>query len=209
MVTVDYLEDGILANTYVVGNYKSCIVIDPAQDLRNIIKLINGRKLSAVLLTHGHYDHFASLDGLLNRMNVATYMHKNAFIKLANKELSCAIYFGENKEIKKEDYDFKAVSDNMVIDLDGIKVKVLYTPGHTNCSVTYLIDDLMFSGDTLFLGGVGRWDLPTGAKANLMLSINKLFALNQDYQLFPGHGDASTLNVEKKDAIYQKIFQRS
>ena len=76
--------------------------------------------------------------------------------------------------------------------------KVISTPGHTNGSVCYLIDDMLFSGDTLFLECVGRTDFPTGDRNQMVASVKKLFALDGDYSVYPGHEDFTTLSHERK-----------
>ena len=89
------------------------------------------------------------------------------------------------------------VNDGDVIKLGNSKVKVMYTPGHTIGSVCYLIDDMMFSGDTLFRGEIGRTDLKSGNMELIKVSLKKLYELNKEYIVYPGHGLFTLLSKEK------------
>ena len=99
---------------------------------------------------------------------------------------------------------FIFVNDGQSILLENIKVKTLFTPGHTNCSVVYIIDDLMFSGDTLFNMSVGRTDLATGNSVVQMNTLNMLKKMKIDYKIYPGHENSTTLFYERKYNPYMK-----
>ena len=90
------------------------------------------------------------------------------------------------------------IKDSDVINLNNITIKVITTPGHTNCSVVYQIEDSMFTGDTLFNDGVGRTDLPTSNTVQLINSLKKLLDNNNQKTIYPGHGNPSTLDEERK-----------
>lgn len=191
-------ENNNNGNTYIVGNEKSVIIIDPANDERSIKKLVNKRIVLGIFLTHGHYDHFKKLHKLLKLYNVKVYLHKNAYLKLGDIYSSCAVYFGCNEPTSISKEQIVELKDGETIELDEIKIKVVFTPGHTNCSVCLKIDNDMFTGDTLFYEGVGRWDLPTASSIQLMESINRLLKSKNDYNIYPGHGSKSSCFHESK-----------
>ena len=94
--------------------------------------------------------------------------------------------------------EYTTVTDGETLELFGIKIKVIATPGHTDGSVTYAVDNMLFTGDTLFLESVGRTDFPTGSREDLVSSVKKLFALEGDYDVFPGHQEFTTLSHERE-----------
>ncbi len=203
MLSIDILcESSLNANTYVVGNELECIIIDPANDVRNIKKLINKRKVVGIFLTHGHFDHFKTLTNLMKEYDTTIYLHKNALIKLRDPNISCSNMFGYNMIIELEPNKYHLVHDGEKLQLLNKEIKIITTPGHTNCSVCYIIDELMFSGDTLFEEGVGRSDLPTGSTMELVKSIKMLLNLKTDYTVYPGHGDATSIYHEIKNNLF-------
>lgn len=192
------------ANTYLITNEAYAIVIDPANSIKTLMKFIGDKKLCGILLTHGHYDHFKSLEELMNTYQVDCYLHPSAIVKLKDLSMSCAKFFNVNKMPNLDESRFIKLSDNQELILGNMKIKVLFTPGHTNCSITYLIGDLLFTGDTLFHLSIGRTDLPTGSMMALDNSLKRIKSLKNDYQIYPGHDDATSLLVEIKKNPYLK-----
>ena len=199
----DSFENG---NTYIVGNEQEVIVIDPANKISSITSAIKSRKVLGVFLTHAHYDHFKTLDAFLKKYNVSLYIHKNGVNKLTDINSSCAFFFSVNSLNNINTENIVYVKDNEVINLNNITVKVITTPGHTNCSVVYQIEDSMFTGDTLFNDGVGRTDLPTSNTVQLINSLKKLLDNNNQKIIYPGHGNPSTLDEERK---YNDFYRRT
>lgn len=194
------------SNTYVVGTSNEVIVIDPSNDYRSIKKLINGRKLLGIFLTHGHYDHFKSVIKMLEIYDCLLYLNKEAYKKLSDPLSSCSIYFGQQEPYIVDQSRVKFIGDGQKITLGEINLKVLHTKGHTNCSICLIIDDLLFSGDTLFNNGIGRYDLPTASLTDLTNSIKMLLNLKTDYKVFPGHNEPTTIFEEaKSNYFYQRI----
>ena len=197
-------ENNNNSNTYVVGD-NEVIIIDPANDERSIKKLVNDRKVLGIFLTHGHYDHFKRIRKLLKIYDTKVYMHKAAYLKLSDIYASCAVYFGCNEPVDISKEQIVELKDGETIELGEMKIKVIFTPGHTNCSVCFKIENEMFTGDTLFHEGVGRWDLPTASSVQLNESINKLLKSKTDYNVYPGHGESSTCFHEiKYNPYYEK-----
>lgn len=199
-----FCDSPLNANTYLVESNYSAIIIDPANNLKTLEKFIGDKQIVAIFLTHGHYDHFKTLDVVLKKYQAKCYLHPSAISKLSNPMLSCATLFGV-KEIQPLDYQcFVDVLDGQTIQLNDMHIKVLYTPGHTNCSVVYFIDHLMFTGDTLFKSSVGRTDLPTGSRMALDNSLKRLKHLKTDYMIYPGHDETTTFFEELKNNPYLK-----
>jgi len=179
-------------NCYLIKNGDKGILIDPGIDTEKILKDTEDIEINYILLTHCHYDHVFSCNfmekKIVGSLNCSENL-KNPSIVLCNVSIEngCDIILKDNEE--KE--------------FDGIKVKCIYTPGHTNGCVCYMIGDNLFSGDTLFKRSIGRCDLPTGNLQKLEKSIRSIiYKLNDDIVVYPGHGEATTIGYEKKNNFY-------
>lgn len=204
-MNIEILNDNLnFSNTYIVSTDKGSIIFDPSCDIRTIQRYIKENNVLGVFLTHGHFDHFKELDKVLKTYNVKCYLHKNAKDKIFDLDLSYARMFNSFKtpEIKEDVFVF--VKDGNKIKLEDIEIKVLFTPGHTNCSVVYIINDIMISGDTLFKLSVGRTDLATGNKLNQMQTLDMLKRIKTDYTVYPGHDEVTSLFYEQKYNPYMK-----
>lgn len=205
------LNDNVfMGNTYVVGDSEKVIVIDPACDISKIAKTIKGRKLLAVFLTHAHFDHFRTLKELLEKYpEVICYLHKLAYYKLDDPNKHHGLYYGGAARNRFDPDRTHFITDiELITFAEDFEVGVLETPGHTNCSVSLLIDDMLFSGDTLFKNTVGRSDLPTGDQFQLTKSVNRLLALSENYWVYPGHDEPTTLEDERNGNPFAKISKR-
>lgn len=192
------------ANTYIISCGNNAIIIDPANDIRSIKTLLKQKEVVCVLLTHGHYDHFITLEKILEEYNCSCYMHKNAYEKLISVDLSCARLFGKNVPATIDKEKVKFVSEGTNILISDFNIKCFYKPGHTNCSMIYLIGNHLFTGDFIFFGGIGRCDLPTGNMVVMKRSLDefKQFYKKGDLIIYPGHGDSTTLFNELKTNYY-------
>lgn len=203
MVKVNILKyAGEYSNSYVVCKDNECIIIDPSHKLRLTKIMVGTRKVLGIFLTHGHYDHFVNIIELQKEFNCKVYMHGRAYTKLCDPKQSCAALFGYLQPTILNDNDMDYVLDNQIIKLGSMEIKVIYTPGHTNCSVSYIIEDNIFTGDTLFKDSVGRTDLPSGSQERLFESIRRLINLDFDGMCYPGHEEEATF----KDALYQNKY---
>lgn len=182
------------ANTYLITNDNDAIIIDPANNTKTLKKYIDDKKVVAILLTHGHYDHFKSLRELIKIYDVKIYLHKEAYKKLNDINLSFANAFGCNnlEEIKSDKCEF--VNDGQTLKINEFEIKIKYLPGHTNCSVAYIIENNMFVGDVVFRNSIGRTDLPTGKSIAMMESINYFKRLKTNYNIYPGHDEETCVN---------------
>lgn len=192
------LPVGFASNTYAVtADGKTCILIDCAQPrvIAECEKL--GLEPKCVLLTHGHYDHIGGC-GALYGVGARIYCGEREK-RLIFSDDNRAVFHGITIP---EFAVFKTVEDGEELKLCGIDIKVVATPGHTAGGVCYLIDNCIFSGDTLFAGSVGRTDLATGNFSQLVQSVKKLYALKGDYTVYPGHGESTSLSRERTSNPY-------
>lgn len=200
---IESMELGWVAtNVYIVynKNTKECIVIDPAAKPEKIESFIEENQLKpiAILLTHAHADHILALDEIRNKYNIKAYMCEKEEDIIGDSDNNAAKYLFR-KDIKTR-ADI-LVKDEQILELLDVKIKVIETPGHTHGSVCYYIEEerVIFTGDTLFRHSYGRYDLYSGSFVELQKSIkDKLFLLDDDIIVYPGHMGVSTMGYEKK-----------
>ncbi len=185
-------------NAYLLTDEETgvCALIDPGfadASLLNKVKELTG-KLKYILLTHRHFDHILGAKAIKELTGAKICIHPKDACGLSNAAFSLADAIGVKQEALSPDYTF--TSDSKV-KLGNATVIVLETPGHTIGSVSFLCGDSLLTGDTLFRLGAGRTDLPTGNYERLLDSLKKLANLPGDYRVYPGHGKASTLDVER------------
>lgn len=185
----------VQANCYVVIEEGRALLIDPGDTFDGLDSILkrNDAKLEAVLLTHAHFDHIGGLDALLEKYKVDVYMNPLEFSFLSNASLNGSASFGGFLETQAVP---KAVHDGSNV-IGGFEVTAITLPGHTVGSTVYIIDNMLFSGDVLFQGSVGRTDLPTGSWSEMQSSIEKLKQLPDSMIVYPGHGPATTIGQEK------------
>ena len=189
-------------NTYIVydENTMSGIVIDPGYKVDGILKALgdDNVKIKYIFLTHCHYDHISDLEPLREKTGAEVVSSKYASINIGDPDINYSLSgLGYILSAKKSEV---ILDDGEEFTLDGLKIKCILTPGHTNGGACYLVnDEKLFSGDTLFLRSIGRSDLPTGNGDDLVASIkNKLYTLDDDIEVYPGHGGVTTIGYEKK-----------
>lgn len=181
-------------NCYILTNNDKAIVIDPGAEYNKIKEVLNDKQVEAILLTHGHFDHTGAVKQF-QKDGAKVYISKEDAKMLQDGYTSLAQLFGYPFTQIKADETF---DDNDIIELIGIKIKVILTPGHTTGSACFLIDDILFSGDTLFNRSIGRTDFPGGDFEAISASIrNKLYVLDEDTPVFSGHGNKTTIKDEK------------
>ena len=176
----------------------NCVVVDPGEEAARIIDYIEKKDLKpvAILLTHGHFDHIMGLNSLKETLGSKAVIHKDDLVISDNINEYTRLFGLPDSDAPSYDLYIK---DGDIIPVGDMKIKVIHTPGHTEGGVCYLIDDKLFSGDTLFRESVGRTDLFGGSFEKLSDSIkNKLFKLNDKITVFPGHGPITTIGYEKK-----------
>jgi glyoxylase-like metal-dependent hydrolase (beta-lactamase superfamily II) len=202
------------ANCYVVatGPGTECVVVDPGQDSAGgIAEIVREHHLKpvAVLLTHGHLDHMWSVSPVSGTYDATAWIHPADRHLLSDPMAgisrdTAALLLGGRYEFAEPD-DVAELSDGLTLELAGLTVNVDHTPGHTEGSVTFRtpydadgISQVMFSGDVLFAGSIGRTDLPGGDHATMLTTLReKVLTLPDDVAVLPGHGEQTSLGRER------------
>lgn len=195
-------------NCYVLasGKGRPAIIIDPGADEYLIKEVLDKHKLepSFVINTHGHYDHIACDD----KFGVPVCIHKEDEILLKDPQLNLSGVFSMPFTVKSQ---IKTLEEGQILELDGLLFGVLHIPGHTPGGIALLMkepsDKAVFSGDTLFYEGIGRFDLARGDGALLVKSIkDKLLILPDEVVVYPGHGPSTTIGHEKRNNPFLSIM---
>ena len=181
-------------NTYIIHeeNSKSCCVIDPGYQANTILEKLDalGLTLEAILLTHGHFDHVGAVKDL------AADTDCRVFLCAEDTALPPMLTAGPL-------YYTDTYADGTILNIAGLHIRVIHTPGHTPGGVCLLVDDVIFSGDTLFAGGCGRSDLG-GDWSTLVRSLKRLSQIEGYFKVLPGHGESTTLAYEKRYNPYMR-----
>jgi glyoxylase-like metal-dependent hydrolase (beta-lactamase superfamily II) len=163
---------------------KECIVIDPGDEPERIRKRTGDRRIAAILLTHGHFDHIGGVAPLMEE-GTRLVIHPLDEKMLSDPELNVGMVFFRKSITAPAPTDRVREGDELTI--AGMSIKVLHTPGHTPGSVCYLIENELFTGDTLFEQGWGRTDLPGGDDHEMARSLRRLVPMMKEYGIHPGH----------------------
>ncbi len=190
------------ANCYIImdEHNNEAVIVDPGGDEEDIISIIEEFKADPkyILLTHGHIDHIGGAVNLKNKYNIPIVINK----KDEELILSSAYMFGSFGNGKKADMNVK---DGDKLKIGNMDILCIETPGHTPGGMSYLVEDNVFTGDTLFAGSIGRTDLSGGDYETIIKSINtKLIPLGEEIKVFPGHGPQSTIKREKQSNPFIK-----
>lgn len=177
-------------NCYIVKSENGDFVIDPGVGALDFVKA-NSSKVLAILNTHGHFDHVWDNAALKEHFNAPIYIHEKDEFMLNDP-------FKQGHKASKADV---LIKDEKEFELSGVKFKFHHLPGHTpGCSMIELVgENLMFSGDFLFLRSIGRWDFPYSNANEMKQSLEKVLNYKEDYRLLPGHGDETTLKAEQEN----------
>ncbi len=191
-------------NCHIVFDTESRLgfVVDPADDVQKILECINENniKVTHIFLTHGHFDHILALSKLKDATNAKVCIHALDEPKLKSKTESL-YYHVYSDEFPTVDADI-LLNGGETIEIGGINVSVIHTPGHTVGSVCYDTGDVLLSGDTLFRNSCGRTDFPDGNTHALLKSLRFLGNIKGDRKVFSGHGEPTLLSVERKKNPY-------
>ncbi len=170
---------------------KETAVIDPGGDSEDLIKAVNemDAKVKYILLTHGHTDHTGAAVQLQEEYNVPIYISEKDYRMMENGEYIYGDVIGKVDKFLNEGDTFK---------IGSIEIKCIHTPGHTPGGICFMVEDVVFTGDTLFAGSIGRTDLAGGDFDAIISNIkNKLMILPDNITVLPGHGPQSSIGRER------------
>ena len=200
MIIKQFVAGLIENNMYLIvdENTREAVIIDAPADIPELKKAVDelGAKVKYILITHGHFDHIVGLNSIKKTFNAPAVICKDD-LDLSNKINDFTRLFGVPDSIPPT-YE-KFVKDGDIIEVGNLKIKVIQTAGHTEGGVCYLVDENLFSGDTLFRQSVGRTDLYGGSFDKICHSVKDiLFNLDENTKVFPGHGPMTTIAYEKQ-----------
>jgi hydroxyacylglutathione hydrolase len=206
MIKIEALTLGpIQTNAYLLSNPETGkgIIIDPGMNPGPLIKRIANLDIEAILLTHAHFDHIGGVEEIRKLKKCPVYIHDLEADWLTNpKKNGSARWPDLGAPIIAEPAEY-ALDEGQVLEFLGIKLKVYHTPGHSPGSVSFMYDNHLFGGDVLFRMSVGRTDLPGGDSNTLLDSIQgKLFELDDEVIVYPGHGPKTTIGYERDNNPY-------
>ena len=214
MLVAGFPAGSFQTNCYVVapGPGEQCVVVDPGQDaVEPLEALLAQHRLTpvAVLLTHGHFDHTFSVAPVCDGHDVPAYIHPEDRAMLADplKGLSpeAAAFFGGRLEMR-EPRTVAELTDGRALELAGLTLRVVHTPGHTRGSVLFTTEaeaadggtvEVVLAGDTLFAGSIGRTDLPGGDPGQMRESLRWFLDRDDSALVLPGHGTTTTVGRER------------
>lgn len=178
-----------------------CAVIDPGDESEKLYEKLTDKSLSVecIILTHGHFDHILALDELREKTGAKVLIHEDDEELLLDPNKSLMTWVGIDHGCKAADI---LLHDGDKIKIGESELTVIHTPGHTRGSICLINGTDMLSGDTLFRGNIGRYDLYGGDYNTLMDSLHKLSQMTVDYKVYPGHGAATSLKLEKETNYY-------
>lgn len=184
-------------NCYIVTDERTldCAIIDPGAYSYAIMNYIeeNKLKVKAILLTHGHFDHTGAVEALMKATSADLYVNRLECQKGAPSPM-----------LFKAPEGTKFYSEGDVVNVSGLSFEVMETPGHSPGSVTLRCEDALFTGDTLFRDSCGRTDLDGGSMEVLLKSLKRLYDLEGEFEVYPGHADQSTLSRERRFNYYMQ-----
>jgi len=196
-IVTELLEE----NTYILYNEdKECIIIDPGYGFGLIDSFIlsNNLKPLAILATHAHIDHIASASNFIDKYNIDSYVCENEQL-IAENFHRAVDYWGMSDVIKKPNVSHWIKIDQTNLQISNFNFSIIFNPGHSPGSVSFVIEDLVFCGDLIFKGSIGRTDLPLGNPIDMKQSLSFFVnSFEQDCKLLPGHREETTLHEELK-----------
>ena len=222
MLVRSFIAPMFATNCWVIANEArgECIIVDPgASDMSSIssggvsdeINLIvseEGFKPVAALLTHGHLDHTFSIKALADGYQIPTYIHSEdrRFIAEPAGILSPEFASHLGSMQFSEPNQVEALRDGAILEFVGLNIRAIHSPGHTKGSLMFMVnDELLISGDVLFAGSIGRTDLPTGSASEMRKTLKrKILPLSDEVRVLPGHGQETTIKLERKNNPYLK-----
>lgn len=191
----------VYTNCYIAKNKETgeALIIDPADSPSKIELKVNamGARPVAVLLTHGHFDHIMGVEAVREKYQIPVYACHQEEEMLREPSVNMTDQMGKSCSIRPDVF----LDDLQVFEAAGFSIQMIHTPGHTKGSCCYYLKEegVLFSGDTLFCGSVGRTDFPGGSASQIRDSLHRLLAaLPDDTSVYPGHDTSTTIGYEKR-----------
>lgn len=205
MVNINRFSVGTLqTNCYFISENNHCIIVDPGDSADFLLEELQRRNLvlDAIIATHGHFDHVMAVGEIQSSYPVPFYIHPDDLFLLKRLKSTVKHFIHTPVPILPIVSNFELHEGELSIGAFE-SLHVIHTPGHTpgSCCITVPSEQVIFSGDTLFKEGIGRYDHSYGSKQLLKQSINKLSKLEDVYKLYPGHGEDSLLHLEIEYAL--------
>ena len=195
----------ILTNCYLLCDEAAgpCALIDPGDEAGALEEMIaaSGCALEMILLTHGHFDHCSAVREILSaHPDVPVYIHPSDVVP--------AGVYNDLKFARLDDHNQRFYGEGDTLTLGGLNISVLATPGHSSGSVCLIVENVIFSGDTLFRGTCGRSDFPDGSEEDILHSLARLARLEGSYHVCPGHESQTELDYERRVNPYVQYALR-
>ncbi len=205
MEVITLVVGGYGVNCYIVIKGQDCLVIDPGDDWPRIDRVIKDKSLNlkAILITHCHFDHIGAMAETDFPDYVPVYAHEEESQAMKDPYKNLSVTLGRHISVAASDF----VSDGQSFMIGDMKISVIEIYGHTANSLCYYMEEegLVFTGDTLFAGSVGRTDFLGASIYELAKEIkDKLLVLDEKVKVYPGHGPATTIGIEAKSNPYVK-----
>lgn len=191
------------SNTYISSLGDECLIVDAGAEIEDVARLVDGKKVVGILLTHGHFDHAFNIIAYAKRFCCNIYASKLAKVNLADAQKN----YGDNFSIT-DFSQFVWVDGDGEFSLGNFLIKSYSLPGHSKCCTGYLIDDVLFAGDVLFAKGIGRIDLHDSSRTDMLQSLKKLATISFSV-VASGHGEMSTAASQKRNiTTFTKFLSR-
>lgn len=191
----------VCTNCYLIKNIETgeMLIVDPGDEsdkIQHKITQMQGKPVG-ILLTHGHFDHILAAEQICEKYNIPIYASANEEKTLQDPQVNLSAFGRGGCAVKADVY----LADLQVENLAGFKIQMIETPGHTPGSCCYYLKDegVLFSGDTVFCGSVGRTDFPGGSTSAIVKSLHRLLdSLPDETEVYPGHDASTTIGYEKR-----------
>ena len=201
-IRTNWADTELAQNTHIITIGEKCIIVDAGAKLQEVLEIVGNKKVEAILITHAHFDHISCIDAYEIAFGCPIYLHEKSERFLTDPELNVSKYFVQDITFEVENLHY--LKGKETLNIAGVSVRAIYTPGHSEDSMCYLVCDtnnncqddvgedcILFTGDTLFARAVGRTDLSTGNPKTLIASLNHILKFKFN-NVYTGHLRATT-----------------